>query len=61
MVISQKIGNQSISRPSYTLLGTDPEDDISCHSDTYSAMFTAALFIKARNWKLPRYPQTKNG
>ena len=27
-----------------------------CNKDTFSAMFTAALFIIARSWKEPRCP-----
>ena len=33
-----------------------PKDISSCHKDTFSTMFIAALFIIARNWKQPRCP-----
>jgi hypothetical protein len=55
MMVPQKIGNGSTSRPRYTipLLGIFPKDAPSYHKDTCSAMFKTALFIIARNWKPP--------
>jgi hypothetical protein len=40
------------------LLGIYPEDVPTCNNDTCSAIFIAALFIIARNWKEPRCPST---
>ena len=56
MAVSQKIGNQSTSRPSDTTLGYIPKDAHSYHKHTCSAMFIAALLIIARTWKQPRCP-----
>lgn len=42
-----------------SLLGIYPKDAPSYIKDTLSTMFTAALYIKARNWKLD-IPQWKN-
>jgi hypothetical protein len=41
------------------LLGIYPEDAPTCHKDTCSTMFIAALFIIARSWKEPRCLSTK--
>jgi hypothetical protein len=43
--------------PIIMLLGTYPKDVPPYHMD--STMFTAALFIIARNWKQPRCPSTE--
>jgi hypothetical protein len=53
LAFSQKIGNDSISRPSYTTPGTYPKDALPPHKDTCSTMFIAALFVIVRNWKQP--------
>jgi hypothetical protein len=45
--------------PTIPLLGMYPEDAPTCNKDTCYTMFIAALFIKARSWKEPRYPSTK--
>jgi hypothetical protein len=37
--------------PSIPFLGIYPEDAPTCNKDTYSTMFTTALFIIARSWK----------
>ena len=47
--------------PALSLLGIYPEDAPTCNKDTCSTMFIAALFIKARSWKEPRYPSTEEG
>jgi hypothetical protein len=41
------------------LLGTYPEDALTCNKDTCSTMFIAALLIIARSWKEPRCPLTE--
>jgi hypothetical protein len=41
------------------LLGIYPEDSPAYNKDTCSTMFIAAIFIKARSWKEPRYPSTE--
>ena len=45
--------------PAIPLLGIYPKDAPPYHKDTCSAMFIAALFIIARNWKQPRCPSTE--
>jgi hypothetical protein len=45
--------------PAITLLGIYPEDAPTYNKDTCSIIFIAALFIKARSWKEPRYPSTE--
>jgi hypothetical protein len=40
--------------PALPLLGINPEDTAFYHKDICSTMFSAALFIIARNWKQPR-------
>ena len=41
------------------LLGIYPKDTTTSHKDTCSNMFTAPLFIVARNWKQPGCPSTE--
>ena len=45
--------------PAIPLLGIYPEDVPTNKKDTCSTMFTAALFIIARNWKQPKCPSTE--
>jgi hypothetical protein len=45
--------------PAIPLLGIYLEDAPTCHKDTYSSLFIAALFIIARSWKEPRCPLTE--
>jgi hypothetical protein len=45
--------------PAIPLLDIYPEDVPSCNKDTRSTMFTAALFVIARNCKEPRCPSTE--
>lgn len=52
VVVAQKIGNQSISRLNYTLLGTYPKNMPSYLKDTCLTKFIAVLF---KNWKQSRY------
>jgi hypothetical protein len=47
-------GNQSGCRPIYTTLGNIPKDSPSCHRDTCSTIFIAALFVIIRSWKQPK-------
>jgi hypothetical protein len=54
LAVSQKIGNSSISRNSYTNSGHIPKDVLPFH--TCSTVFIAALFVVARNWKQSRFP-----
>ena len=56
IVISQKIWNQSTSRPALPLLGIYPKNAQSYHKYACSTMFIAALFIITRTWKQPRCP-----
>ena len=44
--------------PAIPLLGIDPEKTI-IQKDTWTPMFTAALFTIARSWKQPRCPSTE--
>ena len=45
--------------PAIPLLGIYPEDAPTYNKDICSTMFTAVLFIIARNWKEPRCPSTE--
>ena len=45
--------------PAIPVLGIYPEDVPTCHKDTCSTIFIAALFIIARSWKEPRCPSTE--
>jgi hypothetical protein len=54
VLVALDAANRFPSRSSYTTLGICPKDFTSCHKHTYSAMFIAALFIIARNWKQSR-------
>jgi hypothetical protein len=56
---SQKIGNSSTSRSTIPLQGIYPNYAPPFHKDTYSAMFIAAFFVIARNWKQPTRPSTE--
>jgi hypothetical protein len=49
MVVPQKIGNQSTSRPSCTTPSIYPKDVLPYHKDTYSTAFIVPLFIIGRN------------
>jgi hypothetical protein len=44
--------------PAIPLLGIYPEDTPTCNKDTFSTMFVAVLFIRARSWKELRCPST---
>ena len=46
-----KLGINLFQDPSTPLLGIYPKDTLSCHRDTCSNMFIAALCIIARFWK----------
>ena len=60
MVVSQKIGNQPISRTGNTTLGHIPKKNAnSYYKDICSTMFIAVLFVIARNWKKLRCPSTE--
>jgi hypothetical protein len=56
-VVSQKTGNDFISRP-MSLLCTYTKDALLYYRDTCSTMFIVALFIKARNCKQTSCPST---
>jgi hypothetical protein len=46
--------------PALPLLAINSKDASSPYNrDTCSALYTAALFVRARNWKHPRCPSTK--
>lgn len=51
MVVPQKSGNQSASRPSYNTLGHIPKDTPSYHKNSCSTVFIVALFLIATKWK----------
>jgi hypothetical protein len=59
LLVSQKIESSSTPRPGNILLDIYPKDVPLYHIETCSAMFIAALFIIARNWK-PRSPSTED-
>jgi hypothetical protein len=59
ITVSQKVGNPSTPRPSYTNHSWTYTQRIPCPKDTCSTMFIAALFIIARNWKQPTCPSTE--
>ena len=46
--------------PAIPLLGVYPEETI-IQKDTWTPMFTAALSLKAKTWKPPKCPLTKDG
>jgi hypothetical protein len=58
LVVPQKIGHIP-EDPAIELLGIYPENAPTCNKDTFSTMFTAAIFIIARSWKQPRCPSTE--
>ena len=47
-----------LKEPSIPLLGIYPEKNI-IWKDTYTPIFTAALFTIARTWKQPKHPSTE--
>jgi hypothetical protein len=49
MVVFLKIWNQSNSRPSYKTTGYILKDTPLYHNNSFSVMFIAAMFLKARN------------
>ena len=51
-----KVKYNSTVLSSFSLFGMCPKYLVSYSIDIYSAMFTAALFIKARKWKQPKCP-----
>jgi hypothetical protein len=55
LAVSQKTGNSSTSRPSYTT----PQHIPKRCSTIAQNVFIAVLTIIARNWKEPRYTSTK--
>lgn len=56
MVAPHKVGTLSTLRSTYTTLGHIPKGDFIQQKDTCSTLFTATLFITARNWKQLRCP-----
>ena len=59
MAVSQKIGNQSTSRPINTTLGIYPRDAQSYHKGIFSTVFISALFVITITWKQPRCSSVK--
>jgi hypothetical protein len=53
------LGIDSPQDPAVPLLGILPKDALTCHKNTCSTVFIAALFIIARNWKQPSCPSTE--
>jgi hypothetical protein len=45
--------------PAILLLGIYPKDSPPYHKDTWSTVFTEALFVIVRNWKQPGCPSTE--
>ena len=58
MAVSQKFGNSSTSRRSYTTPRHTPKGHCLLPI-TRSTVFIEALLIILRNWKQPRRPSTK--
>jgi hypothetical protein len=56
LAVSHKIGNSSISRPTYEIPGYIPKDVPLYYKVTCSAIFIAALFIIVKNWNQSRCP-----
>ena len=61
LVVPQKTGHSTTTRPAIPLLGIYPEDVPTGKKDTCSTMFIAALFIKPEAVKNPDAPQQRNG
>ena len=55
----RKLGIILPEDPTIPLRGIYPEDTPAFSKGTYSTMFIAALFIKARSWKEPKSPSTE--
>ena len=53
----KKLGLKPPYDPAVPLLGIYPEET-KIEKDTYTPLFIAALFIRARTWKQPRCPWT---
>jgi len=53
--IPLKTGNRTAIDPAIPLWGIYPKET-RIETDTYTPMFTAALFTMARTWKQPRCP-----
>ena len=51
----KKLGTELPYNPAIPLLGIHPKET-RIKRDTYTPMFTEALFTIARTWKKPRYP-----
>jgi hypothetical protein len=60
LAVPQKIGHSTNGRSNNTPPGhIYPKDVPTCHKDTWSTMFIAALFIIAGSWKEHRCPSTE--
>jgi hypothetical protein len=59
LAVLRKLDIVLLEDPAIPLLSIYPEDVPTCHKETCSSMFIAALFIIARTWKEPRYPLTE--
>jgi hypothetical protein len=60
LVVPQKIGhNITIEDPAIPIRGIYLENVPTCNKETCSTMFIAALFIRARSWKEPKYSSTE--
>ena len=53
----KRLGIKLLYDPAIPPLSKYPEEHI-IQKDTYTPMFTAALFTTSRTWKQPRYPST---
>jgi hypothetical protein len=53
LVVPQKTGHSTTTRPAIPLLGIYPENVPTSNYDTCSTMFIAALFIITRRWNVP--------
>jgi hypothetical protein len=61
VLVSQKAGNSSTSRPSFTTSGHICWSIVAptFHKDTCSTRFIVALFVRAKSWKQSRCPSTE--
>ena len=62
MLMSQQCILNEMSLKKHTYLGIDPEKTKTLvQKDTFTPVFTAALFTIAKTWKQPKCPSTENG
>jgi len=59
LMVFQKTGNSSTSRPIYTTPKNIPKNALPYYKGICSAMFIATLFVITRDWKQSRYPSAE--